>query len=69
MLKAFGTNDWVSSIRKTKLPLRHFELMQLLKEELRQDRGAEMESRRKTITQGKVFRLTVMAVISLVRRC
>ncbi|KAL5112674.1 Cilia and flagella-associated protein 44 [Taenia crassiceps] len=53
VLKAFGTNDWVSSIRKAKLPPGHFVLMQLLKEESRQDREAEMESRRKTITQDK----------------
>ncbi|VDK32890.1 unnamed protein product [Taenia asiatica] len=53
VLKAFGTNDWVSSIRKTKLPAAHFELMQLLKGESRQDREAEVESRRKTITQDK----------------
>ncbi|KAH9285904.1 Cilia- and flagella-associated protein 44 [Echinococcus granulosus] len=53
VLKAFGTNDWVSSIRKIKLPRGHFELMQLLEDQLRQEREAEMESRRKTITQDK----------------
>ncbi|VDM31516.1 unnamed protein product [Hydatigera taeniaeformis] len=53
VLKAFGTNDWVSSIRKAKLPPLHFELLQQLQEELRQDREAEMEGRRKTMTQEK----------------
>lgn len=52
ILKAFGTNDKVSSIRKSKLPEHHMELVEQLREAVNRENAFEAE-RRKTRYSGK----------------
>lgn len=63
MLKAFGTIDRVSSIRKSELPQFHMELLEHLREAVNQQNEVDANNQRKTGKPGNIKSLIQLAQI------